>query len=94
MRSSVLSQRRMKMVMMCSNHSKNQMIFITIRQVSQFFGLYVIANSYTNLFNMVMISLLNNLFLLLKCYVKKDVGVRPPKLYRRCLLQHRSLRRG
>jgi hypothetical protein len=58
----VLSQRRMKMVMMCSNHPKNQMIFITIRQVSQFSSLYVIANSYTNLFNMVMMSLLNNCF--------------------------------
>jgi hypothetical protein len=62
MRSSVLSQRTMKMVMMWRNQLKNQMIFFTIRQVSQFYGLYVTVNSYTNIFNIVMMPLLYNLF--------------------------------
>jgi hypothetical protein len=42
--------------MMCNNQQKKQMIFFTIRQVSQFYGLYVTVNSYTNIFNIVMIS--------------------------------------
>jgi hypothetical protein len=58
----VLSQRTMKMVMMWRNQLKNQMIFFTIRQVSQFYGLYVTVNSYTNIFNIVMMPLLYNLF--------------------------------
>jgi hypothetical protein len=70
------------------------MTFFTIRRVTQFYGLYVTVNSYTNIFNIVMMPLLNNLFLLLKCYIKKDVRVRPLKLYRICLLQHPSMRRS
>jgi hypothetical protein len=83
MRSSVLSQGTMKMVMMCRKQLQNQMIFFPRWQVSQFYGLYV---NIKKLCNHLSISFWCHYFkqcFLFTWYVKKDVRVSdPPKCTR------------